>query len=256
MIATAYEPAFFTFALISFVNTVNGAFIPNSTLREPIIEWHWPPPDAVLLSEPFQIRLEYLGLIDNRNYLLKVFVNSALASQSVFNFDSLEGASTVISAPAYPEGPLLLEAEVWDTVNRSEEPLDASFRELRISNSWPPHSDSSPPEPRFSSVQCMGGVQQALEIFPSPRRVCMFTDVCWTRGNIVYFSDPELDRQVPAHSSLWSLRYSLLKVLSPRLPLSLSISLSFYLSFSFRLSLSDTIILSPLPLNLLLAPSL
>ena len=234
------QAAFFTFALVFFVNIVYGAFIPNSTLNESIIVWHWPPPDAILLSEPFQIRLEYLGLIDNRNYLLKVFVNSALASQSVFNFDSLEGTSTVVSTPGYPEGPLLLEAEVWDTVDRGDDPLDASFRELRISNSWPPHPDSSPSEPRYSSVQCMGGVQQALEIFPSPRRVCMFTDVCWARGNIVYFSDPELDRHVPAHSSLWSLRYSLLKALVP--PLSLPLPLSRPLSHSSSLS--------PLPLPL------
>ena len=159
----------------------------------PMILWRWPLNGAVILSEPFQIRLEFAGLIDDHYYLLKIYVNSKFASQSTFDYDSLEGMTTIASTPGYPEGPLLIEAELWDTVGPQSDPLDASFVELRVRNSWPAPAAA----PRHSSVQCMGGVQQALEVFPSPRRVCMFTDVCWARGHLVYFSDPEVRRPRP-----------------------------------------------------------
>ena len=163
-----------------------------------MILWRWPLNGAVILSEPFQIRLEFAGLIDDHYYLLKIYVNSKFASQSTFDYDSLEGMTTIASTPGYPEGPLLIEAELWDTVGPQSDPLDASFVELRVRNSWPAPAAA----PRHSSVQCMGGVQQALEVFPSPRRVCMFTDICWARGHLVYFSDPEVRRPRPKSTRL------------------------------------------------------
>ena len=177
-----------------------------------IVSWLWPPNGAVLWRRPFQIRLEFKGLIDDRQYILNIFMNSTLASRSEFYFDSLEGITTVATAPALHSGPLLIEAEVWDKIDRHSEPLEGSFIEVQISDSWPEPLDSPETEQRFSSVQCTGGTQQAIEMFSRPRRVCMFSDVCWARGSLVYFSDPELDQHVPQHSSLWALQDSLLKV--------------------------------------------
>jgi hypothetical protein len=194
------------FVLSICLKTLEGTDDPSKDPK--IISWVWPPNGAVLLPRPFQIRIEYAGLIDDRDYVLKIFMNSTLAVRSVFNFDSLEGIVTVASVPSVSTGSLLIEAEVWDAVGKHEEPLEGSFIELYISDTWP----ASAAVKRYSSVQCMGGVQQALEIFPSPRRVCMFSNVCWARGHLVYFSDPELDQHVPAHSSIWSLHGELLKV--------------------------------------------